>query len=67
MTCPWLCGLSALRAAELCDETLRSVTENDTPAYEGWRRRIREHLQFDEFPWRERSRASDLATTARSV
>ena len=67
MACQWLCGLSALRAAELCDETLHSVTENDTPAYEEWRRRIREHLQFDEFSWRERSRASDLVTAARSV
>jgi len=67
MACQWLCGLSALRAAELCDETLLSVTENDTPAYEEWRRRIREHLQFDEFSWRERSRASDLVTAARSV
>lgn len=67
LACQWLCGLSALRAAELCDETLRSVTENDTPAYEEWRRRIREHLQFDEFSWRKRSRASDLMTAARSV
>jgi hypothetical protein len=67
MACQWLCGLSALRAAELCDETLRSVTENNTPAYEEWRRRIREHLQFEEFSWRKRSRVSDLMTAARSV
>jgi enediyne biosynthesis protein E3 len=46
--CELLCGLSAQRAAELCEETLRNVAADASPAYEMWRRLIREHLQLNE-------------------
>jgi hypothetical protein len=38
--------ISAKRAAELCAETLRAVTEGEVPAYEEWRRLIRAELLF---------------------
>jgi enediyne biosynthesis protein E3 len=43
--CKLLCDFSAQQAAELCDETLNRLTEDLDPAYEVWRRLIREHLQ----------------------
>jgi hypothetical protein len=42
--CDLLCGLSEQQAAELCENTLRNVTEEGSPAYEAWRRLIRTHL-----------------------
>jgi enediyne biosynthesis protein E3 len=43
--CLSLCGISAARASELCEETLRDVNEGKVPAYEQWRRLIRAELQ----------------------
>lgn len=43
--CLSLCGISAKRAAELCEETLRDVNEGEVPAYAEWRRQIRARLQ----------------------
>jgi len=46
--CQLLCGLSAQRAARLCEEMLSKVTkatEDAVPAYEVWRRLIGGHLQ----------------------
>lgn len=58
--CQALCSISARRAAELCEETLRDLTAyagpgNAAPAYEQWRRLIRLHLQvsqdiYENFP-----------------
>jgi hypothetical protein len=47
LACQSLCGMSAQRTAQLCDETLRNVTESTGVAYEEWRRLIREHLQLN--------------------
>jgi hypothetical protein len=44
--CELLCGLSVQQAADLCEETLVSVSEDAEPAYEAWRRRIRTRLQL---------------------
>jgi len=47
--CELLCGLSAQRAAELCEEMLRNVNgQAAAPAYEVWRRLIRCRLQVRE-------------------
>jgi len=58
--CQALCGISARRAAELCEETLRDSTTGKAPsymvpAYEEWRRLIRLRLQvsqdiYENFP-----------------
>jgi hypothetical protein len=47
IACQSLCEMSAEQAAQLCDETLRNVPKSAGPAYEEWRRLIREHLQLD--------------------
>jgi len=47
--CQLLCRLPEQQAAELCEEMLRHVTEEDAvPAYEVWRRLIRMYLQVSE-------------------
>ena len=51
--CQAFCGISAQRAAELSDQTLRDLTAYDgpsyaVPAYEEWRRLIRLRLQVSQ-------------------
>jgi enediyne biosynthesis protein E3 len=48
VACRILCDITAQRAAELCEETLRNVTAAPDQAYEEWRQLIREHLQLNE-------------------
>lgn len=46
--CQILCGISARRAAALSDETLSLAKEDHDPAYEVWRRLIRDHFREHE-------------------
>jgi hypothetical protein len=48
LACQLLVGKDPVQASALCDEVLSNAVEDTEPAYEVWRRRIREHLRKED-------------------